>query len=156
MPEPAVPQGTLLAFDFGRRRIGIAVGQTTTFTATALTTVRCTETPDWRHIKKLIDDWRPAALVVGLPLASDGSETDMSAAARRFGAELAERFGLPIIHADERLTSRQANTEFAAQRAAGQARRRDASRLDAMAAKILLENWLQSLAARERREPGGR
>ncbi|NIP17369.1 MAG: Holliday junction resolvase RuvX [Xanthomonadales bacterium] len=144
MPERAEPEGTLLAFDFGFRRIGVAVGQTTTRTANPLLTLGPAKEPDWRRIGDLVEEWRPCALVVGLPLDEAGEETTMSAAARRFGDELAGRFGLPVFHVDERLTSRQAQAQFAEQRADGRARRKDAGNLDAIAAKIILENWLQS------------
>lgn len=144
MPEAASPEGTLLGFDFGLRRIGVAVGQTATRTAGALVTVKCAAKPDWQAIGSLVKEWRPAGLVVGLPLNGEGQETDMSRAARRFGAELARRFDVPVFYTDERLTSALAASEFAQARSEGRARRKHSQRLDAAAAKIILENWLQS------------
>jgi putative Holliday junction resolvase len=85
--------------------------------------------------------------VVGLPLDRDGGETDMSRQARQFGQELQERTDLPVYFMDERLTSQAVESNFAAARAAGARRRKDAALKDAMAAKIILENWLQSLPA---------
>lgn len=148
MPEAAErpPPGIYLAFDFGLRRIGVAAGQTQTGTASALETVRHGETPDWNAISRLVSEWRPTGLVVGLPLDSEGHETDMSRAARAFGAELATRYARPVYHADERLSSLAAGEAFVGMRASGHGRRKDASRLDALAARIILENWLAERA----------
>lgn len=145
MPESALPRGYILSFDFGLRRIGVAVGQATTFTASALETVRHNQKPDWAAIDRLVKEWKPQLLVVGLPLGAEGDETDMSKAARSFGRKLGSRYALEIAFADERLSSRAAEGRFAEQRAAGSKRRKDAGQLDAVAAQIILENWLQSL-----------
>jgi len=155
MPEAATPEGTLLGFDFGMRRIGIAVGQTATRTASALSTVSHSNQPDWQAITKLVQEWKPAGLVVGLPLDKQGKETDMSRAARRFASQLGKRFDKPVYFIDERLTSVMAGTQFAEARSQGRARRKDVRKLDAMAAKIILENWLQSCSsARQDQIPG--
>lgn len=143
------PRGHILSFDFGTRRIGIAAGQSRTGTATALGTVSNGDTPDWAAISRFVDEWRPALFVVGLPLAEDGDETPMSAQARTFGERLAGRYGIEVRYHDERLTSKDAARQFAELRAAGRARRKDAARLDALAAKIILENWLQSPPAHD-------
>lgn len=140
-----MPSGYILGFDFGLRRIGVAIGQTTTHTANPLETVRHAATPDWPAIERLVREWKPVLLLVGLPLGADGEETDMSRAARRFGADLNKRFELDVAYADERLTSHAAASRFTEQRASGNARRKDSARLDAVAAQIILENWLQSL-----------
>lgn len=145
MPETPGTSGILMGFDFGFRRIGVAIGQTMTGTASALVTVSHADQPDWQTIDKLVSEWHPAGMVVGLPLNSVGDETDMSAAARKFAAELEQRYGRPIHFVDERLTSVAAGAQFVQARSEGRARRKDASKLDAMAAKIILENWLQSL-----------
>ncbi len=147
MPEGGdalAPQGTWLGFDYGLGRIGVAVGQTTTDTATPLATIGHGQTPDWGAIAQLVKAWRPAGFVVGLPLDSEGGDTEMSRLAREFGGELERRFGLPVNYCDERLTSRAAEARFAQMRASGGARRKDSARLDALAASIILENWLQS------------
>lgn len=149
MPDAAplpLPQGTLLGFDFGLRRIGVAVGQTATHTANPLTVIAHHDAPDWPAIDRLFAEWRPVGLVVGLPFGAEGMESDMSRAARAFGAELERRFELPVYYQDERLTSHAADAHFAASRAQGTARRKDAGKLDAMAATIILQNWLQSRA----------
>jgi putative Holliday junction resolvase len=144
MPEGTLPRGYILAFDFGLRRIGVAVGQATTRTASNLETVRNGREPDWRAVDRLVREWRPQLLLVGLPLGPDGDETDMSKAARSFGAQLENRYSLPVDFADERLTSRAAESRFAELRASGGLRRKNADQLDAISAQIILENWLQS------------
>jgi putative Holliday junction resolvase len=144
MPDLNVPHGILMGFDFGFRRIGVAIGQTATGTASALATVAHSEQPDWQSIEQLIKEWRPVALVVGLPLDAGGHDTEMSRAARKFAAGLESRYEKPIFFIDERLTSVAAGAQFVQARSEGRARRKDARKLDAMAAKIILENWLQS------------
>jgi putative Holliday junction resolvase len=145
MPDTALSRGYILGFDFGLRRIGVAVGQTTTNTASSLETVSHGQKPDWVAIDRLVNEWKPTTLLVGLPLDSEGEETKMSKAARRFGAALQKRFSLELAFADERLSSRAAGDRFTELRASGSLRRKDAGQLDAMAAQIILENWLQSI-----------
>jgi len=132
---------TLIAFDFGHRRIGTAVGQTVTGTASALE-VLARDGVLWQRIEQLLDQWHPHALVVGLPLAEDGSEQTMSRACREFAAQLEQRFGLAVHLADERFSSRAAQDRFREQRRSGGARRSGARREDAVAAQIILEQWL--------------
>lgn len=144
MPESAAPSGYILCFDFGLRRIGVAVGQTATWTANSLETVSHRQTPDWPAIDRLVKEWKPATLLVGLPLGPDGDETRMSKAARDFGAKLQKRYALETRFADERLSSRAAVERFAELRASGGLKRKDANRLDAMAAQVILENWLST------------
>lgn len=144
MPDPEPPRGYILGFDFGLRRIGVAVGQATTHTASSLETVSHGQQPDWPAIDRLVREWKPETLLVGLPLGPDGDETEMSRAARRFGAALQKRYSLETVYADERLSSRAAEERFADLRASGGLRRKSATQLDAMAAQIILENWLNS------------
>ena len=151
MPEQGCPQDhgqhgveriglqTLLGFDYGRKRIGIAVGQCVTRTATALCTVHSVNgTPDWQHIGALLGEWRPQALVVGLPCHADGSDSDMTRAARRFAQQLEARYGLPVHTVDERLSSH----------TAGELQRREAqgaaAGIDAIAARVILQDWLDT------------
>lgn len=148
MPESTFSRGPILAFDFGLRRIGIAVGQFTTMTAGSLETVSNGKEPDWVAIDRLVNEWKPAQLLVGLPLGAEGDETEMSRTARKFGNQLLNRYSLQVNYADERLSSRAAESRFAELRAQGSLRRKHAQKLDAMAAQIILENWLQS-------NPGG-
>lgn len=144
MPESAFSSAYILGFDFGLRRIGIAVGQFATRTASSLETVGHGETPDWAAIDRLVSEWKPGLLVVGLPLGADGDETDMSRAARKFGASLLDRYSLIVKFADERLSSRAAESRFAQLRAEGILKKKHAAHLDAVAAQIILENWIQS------------
>ncbi len=127
---------TLLAFDFGLKRIGVAVGQTQTGSANPLETVAVKrERPDWEAIAKLIKTWTPDALVVGLPLNMDGSEQEMTHRAERFGRQLNGRFGLSVHLVDERLTTHEAKTRLQLDGRVDQ----DA---DPVAAQIILEDWL--------------
>ena len=97
---------TLLAFDFGLSRIGVATGQTVTRTATALSTVRARRgAPDWREIDALVRDWQPDLMLVGLPLNMDSTASEMSERARSFADALAERYATAVEMVDERLTS---------------------------------------------------
>jgi putative Holliday junction resolvase len=128
--------GTLLGFDYGPRKIGVAVGQTITGSASPLTTIRSHgERPDWARIEGLIREWQPKAAVVGLPYNMDDSETELAPRARRFARQIEGRFGLQVHLVDERLTSLEARRQLG----------RDATSLevvDAMAAKLILETWL--------------
>jgi len=128
---------SVLGFDYGRKRIGVAVGQTVSGSATALTTVSARDgQPDWRSISALIQDWQPELLVVGLPLSMDGSEHELTQAARRFGNRLAGRYNLPVEFVDERLTSVEAE--------ARQVRPPRPGDIDKIAAQIILQDWLDS------------
>jgi len=144
MPGNQAAEGYILGFDFGARRIGVAVGQRMTRTASGLETVANGREPDWAALDRLVREWRPRLLLVGLPLNAEGEETETSAAARRFGDALQEHFGLEVKYADERLSSRAAEGRFAELRASGALRRKHAQRLDAMAAQMILENWLET------------
>ena len=129
--------GAVLGFDYGIRKIGVAVGQTITRTATPLRTLPTRdERPDWDAIGQLIREWQPESLVVGLPCQMDDVEAPVAARARRFARQLEGRYRLPVFLADERLTTREA------QRQLGRDARRDALRVDAMAARLILETWL--------------
>ncbi|MEN8107866.1 MAG: Holliday junction resolvase RuvX [Pseudomonadota bacterium] len=126
---------TLLGFDFGRQRIGVATGQTITGTASALETLQSrNDQPDWNAISTLIRTWQPAALVVGLPLHADGSDSAMTGAARRFIRQLEGRYRLPVYGMDERLSSR----------AAADLADTDNAGIDAAAARIILQDWLDT------------
>ncbi len=93
---------TVLGFDFGTRNIGVASGQVITRTATALPSLKARDgIPDWQQIEELINEWRPDAVVVGIPLNMDGSESDMSRRARKFGNRIHGRWALPFYPADE-------------------------------------------------------
>lgn len=149
MPDPTPPPGTVcvLGFDVGARRIGVAVGNTLSQSARALSVVDVGESgPDWRRIESLVNEWRPQRLVVGEPLTLEGESQPATQRARRFAHEAGTRFGLAVDLVDERSSSREADQRFAERRRHGQARRRDAATLDAVAAEIIVERWLQSSA----------
>lgn len=140
MTASALPQ-TLLGFDYGRGRIGVAVGQRITRTASALTTLVAVDgQPDWHEIEALIATWRPDALVVGLPLTLNGGHSDTTRAAERFARRLQGRFHLPAYLHDERLSSHAAE-HWSAERF-GKAASRDS--LDQVAAQIILQDWLDN------------
>jgi putative Holliday junction resolvase len=127
---------TLLGFDYGTRKIGVAVGQTVTGTASALKTLLSVKNrPDWERIGQLIEEWKPDALIVGLPLNLDDSETDATIPALRFSRQLEGRFHLKVHLADERFTSAEARDRL------GQ-KVKEFGKYDAMAAKLILETWL--------------
>lgn len=140
MPENNI---TVMGFDFGMRHIGIAVGQTITRTAEALTSVSAQQgIPDWKEIEKLIAEWKPDALVVGLPLNMDGTEQPITLHARRFVQKLKGRFHLPVYDEDERLSTVEAREKIFSQ---GGYRALTKKAIDSMAAKLILESWLNHL-----------
>ncbi len=131
---------TLLGFDFGTGNIGVAVGQVITRTATALQPLRARDgIPDWEQIALLIDEWQPDAVVVGIPFNMDGSESEMSKRARKFGKRIHGRFNLPFFEADERLSSFEAK-DWAGK--LGHHGHYKSKPVDGMAAQIILESWL--------------
>ena len=135
---------TVLAFDFGLRRIGIAAGDTVTRTASPRPAALAGPAgPDWASIEREIVALRPAVLVVGAPYNADGSPGSMAGAASAFATELESRFGLPVQRVDERFSSLEAGAGLRAQRASG-ARRRRVRRgdIDSAAAAVILERWL--------------
>ena len=146
---PAVPVQTLLAFDVGGRRIGVAVGNTVSMSARELGVLDMRDGgPDWPTLDRWIREWRPNRLVVGDPATLDGGDQPVRAMARRFGREAGARYRLPVEQVDERTSSIEAAQRFAAGRAAGQRKRHQATQLDAVAAAIILERWMREPEAR--------
>lgn len=134
--------GTVLGFDYGNTRIGVAVGQTVTRTASPLPTLSAQHgQPDWSQIGALIAEWQAVALVVGLPANMDGTPSEMTKAACRFARQLEGRFALPVHLIDERLSSHAAEERLADSHLSKK-RRRDKRSVDAVAAQIILETWL--------------
>jgi putative Holliday junction resolvase len=132
----------LVAFDFGLRRIGIATANRETRTASPLTTLRVDREPPWADIDRLIADWRPAQLVVGVP-EGEGAAA-IAQRARSFAAALAERYDLPVATVDETLTSVAAESELAEKRRSGYLRRRvGKGGVDRVAACLIAEQWLR-------------
>jgi putative Holliday junction resolvase len=142
--QPPLPsRGTLLGFDFGLARIGVASGELETGQASALATLH-DESNDARFkaIARLIGEWRPVALVVGIPVHVDGSEHELTARCRRFSNQLHGRFGLPVFAADERLSSIAAEAELS--RAGLRGWRERKAVVDAAAARIILQTFLDA------------
>lgn len=130
---------TVLGFDFGTRKIGIAAGQMITKTASSVAVLNANQgQPNWGELAKIIAEWRPQALIVGLPLNMDGTEQPLTRKTRKFIRELHARFTLPICEADERLSTREAwyqITERSSQHYV---------KVDALAACIILETWMNA------------
>lgn len=133
---------TLLAFDYGTKNIGVACGQTITGTANTLTPLKAKDgIPDWAQIEKLIKEWQPDLALIGLPLNMDDSESNLSARARKFANRLHGRFGINIEMVDERLTSFEAKGEVMRR---GGSRDYKNSPVDSIAARLIMESWLES------------
>ncbi len=147
MPEGmATPlSGTLLAFDFGTKRIGVAVGNTVTATARPLTTI-ADEKNDTRFaiIQNLLSEWQPAALVVGLPCNDDGTPHELTALCRRFANRLKGRFNLPTLLVDERYTSAAASEQLSAEGVHG---RKQKTLIDQYAAQQILQAYFDEPSA---------
>jgi len=125
-------ENTVLAFDFGTQRIGVAVGQDATNTAQALATVRVKNgRPDWRTLSRIIKEWCPNQFVLGLPTRTDRSPHPMASRIDRFAKRLEGRFGIPVSFVDEHLSSYVARRDPEAQRLG----------VDAVAARVILESW---------------
>lgn len=137
----------ILGFDYGTKRIGVAVGNPLSQSAQALTTLHSQDNPNWDDIERLVNEWRPQALVVGMPFMADGSEQAMTRHARRFIVELGRRFALPVHAVDERFSSIEAEVQLRTQRASGARKRRlQAGDTDAMAAQVILQAWLAEVS----------
>jgi putative Holliday junction resolvase len=135
--------GTLIGFDFGERRIGVAVGETSTRIANPLGAIEeIANEARFREIGKLVDEWRPAAFVVGRPRHADDSEHAIAKLAEKFARRLAARYSLPVAFVDETLTSATAEAELRGMRTRA-ARKSD---VDALAAAIILQSYLDSLS----------
>jgi len=134
---------TLLGFDFGEQRIGIAVGQTLTNSVTPLVTLKAIkQKPDWAGIEAIIKEWQPDRLIVGLPLHMDGTEQDITQRAKRFGNQLKGRYNLPVEWVDERLTSHEAESMLQ-ERGKNRSNKND---IDKIAAGLILQSWLEQRA----------
>jgi len=142
MPERLqVQQGTVLAFDFGEKRIGVAVGEWSLTQAHPLTTIRSEANAErFSAIAALINEWKPAGLVVGLPVALDGTSHAMTARCTRFANQLRGRFGLPVDYAEERLSSVEADEKL---RESGHSAKSAKEHVDALAAQIILQCYFE-------------
>ncbi|GAB2523080.1 Holliday junction resolvase RuvX [Lysobacter humi (ex Lee et al. 2017)] len=138
---------TVLGFDVGARRIGVAVGSAFGTGARPVAVVDVhANGPDWPAIDRCIREWRPDAFIVGDPMTLDGGDQPARRRARGFAAELQRRFARPVMLVDERSSSVEAAQRFAVERQQGGKRRRDAQVLDAMAAAVIVERWLAAPA----------
>lgn len=136
MPKPHI----ILGFDFGIKKIGVAIGQTITQSANPLPILRANNgVPNWSLIQQLISEWGVEAIIVGLPLNMDGTEQAITKRARAFGHECEKRFQLPVYFVDERLTTVTAKDDMHSQ-LKGAARFEKA---DSISAKLIVESWLR-------------
>jgi len=125
---------TLLCFDYGSKRIGVAVGQTITGTATPLEIINSYKNrPDWEKIQQLINDWQPTALIVGIPVHMDDTRQQMTQAAEKFVRQLEGRFHLSVFGVDERLSTFEAKSRSGKNKA-----------VDSIAAQAILETWMSA------------
>jgi putative Holliday junction resolvase len=132
---------TVMGFDFGEKRIGIATGQIITHIATPLTTLNAVnQKPDWPSIEKLITQWQPDALIVGIPHYLDGSDSDMTKRAQRFARQLEGRFNLTVHQINEALSSFEAEQVLEKNKKIGQHNKQE---IDKMAAAIIVQSWLE-------------
>ena len=137
-----MPRGVYLGFDFGYKRIGVAVGQSLTCTASPLATLQAKAgVPDWKVLEKMVTQWQPEALIVGIPTCIDGSKLYTTKAARRFAKQLEAHLALKVYLVDERLSTVEARAYLFEQ---GGYKKIKGTEVDNIAACIILEQWLGS------------
>jgi len=133
---------TLLAFDYGTKNIGVACGQTISLSANSQPPLKARDgVPDWLQVEKLLKEWQPDLVLVGLPLNMDDSESELAARARKFANRLNGRFGVKVEMVDERLSSYEAKGEVMSR---GGSRDYKNNPIDSIAARLILEGWLQN------------
>lgn len=134
------PCKAVMAFDYGLRNIGVAVGNVVLCTSQGVGVLKARDgKPDWREVERYLKEWQPDLVIVGNPLNMDGSESDMSAKAQKFSRQIAGRFGIATDMMDERLSSHEAKSEA---RARGHRGDYHNAPIDADAAEIILRSWL--------------
>ncbi len=130
-----------MSFDYGKKRIGIAMGQRITQSANGIGCISAVDgKPNWEQLDKLVAEWKPDAFVVGLPLNMDGSESDMSKRANKFSKRLHGRFGKPSFTIDERLTTFEAKQTA---KSMGHKGHYKSDPVDELAAQLILQSWLE-------------
>ncbi len=135
---------TVMGFDFGLNRTGVAVANLLTGLATPQGVLYAKNgQPDWQGIDRLIREWHPEQLIVGMPQKLDGSDSAMKKNINRFCNALAQHTGLPVHTTNEQLSSREAEQRLRSARQAGRKRKVRKEEIDQLAAAIILENWLQ-------------
>lgn len=140
---------TVLGFDVGAKRIGVAVGNSISMSAREVGVLDMRESgPDWPQLDRWLREWRPDRLVVGDPINLEHPDQTSRQRARRFAEDIAARYGLPVEQVDERASSIEAAQRFAEGRRAGARKRHQAAQLDALAAVIIVERWLVEPDAR--------
>lgn len=140
-------EATALAFDFGKRRIGVAFANRVSGSSTALTTLATRDGEQLqRSLRDLFAEWEPDAIVIGVPYNMDGTESEMTAAAIGFANSLAEQFARPVEQVDERLTSSEASAILRMQRKSGERRKKvRAGDIDSIAAQLIGESWIRGV-----------
>ena len=134
--------GTILAFDYGLKSIGVAVGQQLTGSASTLKALKAQDgTPDWQQIENLLKEWQPAFVVVGLPLNMDGTEQPFTARVHKFVNRLHGRFGIKVLTHDERLTTVESRSDLFAQ---GGFKKLSKDAVDCWSAKLILESYFEN------------
>ena len=133
--------GTFLSFDFGTKSIGVAIGQQITGTARPLNAIKALDgTPDWNVIERLLKEWQPDAVIIGLPLNMDGSEQPLTARARKFANKIHGRFGITVTLHDERLSTVEARAGLFEH---GGFRALNKGSVDSASAVIILESYFE-------------
>lgn len=141
MPESIT---SVIGFDYGKKRIGLATGQTITHTATPCKTINQVDgNPDWFAIASEIKQWKPQALIVGMPYSTDGSENKMTKTVRQFCYELEKRYQLPVIEINEALSSQHAEEIL---KETIKINKQNKHEVDRMAAAIIVQRWLNQQA----------
>lgn len=137
-----VGQRTVLGFDFGKKSIGVAVGQEVTGTASPLNALKATDgIPDWQQLQKVFDEWQPHLAIVGLPLNMDGSNQDITFAAKKFANRLNAKYRVPVETCDERLTTVDAKAQLFEM---GGYKKLDKQKIDSASACLILESWMET------------
>jgi len=136
---------TILAFDFGLKRTGVAVGNTLTGSATPECTLQSKDdAPDWQGITKLIDAWKPSKIIVGMPTELDGSENPLQKSVTRFSNQLNGRYNIPVEHENEQFSSIEAAQRLKQLRQSGRKQKIKKEEVDKIAASIILETWMKN------------
>ncbi|WP_372881385.1 Holliday junction resolvase RuvX [Psychromonas sp.] len=142
MTEPSKAPANLLSFDFGTKSIGVATGQMITATAQPLPAIKANDgIPNWNIVEKVLKEWMPDLVVVGLPLNMDGSEQPITQRAKKFANRLNGRFGVKIVLQDERLTTASAK-EFIFSH--GGYKALEKGKIDSVSAALILESWMEN------------
>lgn len=138
-------QGLYLAFDYGERYIGVAKGHSQIGTSSPEAVVgNNSGSPDFVKLDKIVEQWQPIGLIVGIPVHMDGSEQALTPHARGFRKKIAKRYKLPTYSCDERMTTRNAAEIIKSNRISGKRRKTSKADLDKIAAALILEKWFEN------------